>query len=112
MNNSYEYPEFAEFYDIKTDRFNIPCWQIEPDFWRCGLLPCNFNGTFVEIYHLQNCVPCELGIMKEILKTYTIDVLQKSIIVVIDYPFQDDRIKSFSSRGYGDFLKQELGILF
>ena len=98
----------------------VYCWQISPGIWRCGAIyGTNRLKTLDEILHMQNDLPCTLGKMKKIIKTFeyenkkdhvwAIDVPCPITQKVIEELYNDNSYKYYESKNI-KYLNWRLGI--
>ena len=85
----YKYPEFAEYYETHFWYYAIFCWKIDDTTWKSGLI--NYkqgtNPHYLELLHIQNCIPCDLPILGEIIKSVDGYSERMFELYEIDYPY-------------------------
>lgn len=84
-SEKYDYTLYYEAASMKGTE--VYCWQISPGIWRCGAIyGTNRLKTLDEILHMQNDLPCTLGKMKKIIKTFEYEN-KKDHVWAIDVPY-------------------------
>lgn len=109
-HNDYKYPEYMDYYDVPTKHgLIIICWQVQPNKWKCGLVPAGIFYS-LEMIHIQYCIPCDLDIMRDILKTYEENVVQKILIGEVNFPNPNGIYRGSITHENDDYLRGALGI--